>query len=162
MQPGEDAMTRIHRSVPLMVLLAAVSGAAQAAGPITLDVDLRDAGRQLFHGHEVIPVQAGALTLYYPKWIPGEHSPSGPLENLAGLKFSAGGKPVAWQRDPIDMYAVHLTVPAGISSLEADFDFLSPTDGGMYGQSVSATPDIVDLEWNQVLLYPAGPASKDI
>ena len=147
---------------PLMLAFASLSTAAHAAGPITLDVDLRDAGRQLFHGHEVIPVQPGALTLYYPKWIPGEHSPSGPLENLAGLKIMAGGKQLAWRRDPKEMWAIHLTVPQGVSSLELGFDFLSPDAGGEFGQSVSATPDIADLEWNQVLLYPAGAASKDI
>src|SRR6185503_8602973 len=88
--------------------------------------------------------------------------PSGPLENLAGLKFTAGGKTLAWKRDLEQMYAIHLEVPQGVSSLDVTFDFLSPGDGGSFGQSVSATPDIADLEWNQVLLYPAGLASKDI
>ncbi|MGE5626284.1 MAG: M61 family metallopeptidase [Bacillota bacterium] len=143
-------------------LLAVPTFAAHAADPIKLDVDLTESARQLFHAHEVIPVKPGALTLYYPKWIPGEHSPSGPLENLAGLKLNAGGKPLAWRRDPADMYAIHLDVPAGTSSLDLSFDFLSPGAGGEFGQSVSATPDIVDLEWNQVLLYPAGSPSKDL
>jgi predicted metalloprotease with PDZ domain len=110
----------------------------------------------------VIPVQAGALTLYYPKWIPGEHSPSGPLENVAGLKITADGKQLAWRRDLKEMWAIHLDVPQGVSSLDVDFDFLSPDAGGEFGQSVSATPDIADLEWNQMLWYPAGAASKDI
>jgi len=153
-------MTR-HRSLTLLMLLAAASG-AWAAGPIVLQVDLREAGRHLFHGHEVIPVKPGPLTLYYPKWIPGEHSPSGPLENLAGLKIAAGGKPLAWHRDLKEMWAIHLDVPQGASSLDVSFDFLSPATGGEFGQSVSATPDIADLEWNQVLLYPAGSPAKDI
>ena len=147
---------------PLMLALAAASAAAQAAQPVTLEVDLRESARQLFHGHEVIPVKPGPLTLYYPKWIPGEHSPSGPLENLAGLKITAGGKPLAWRRDLKEMWAIHLDVPQGVSSLDLRFDFLSPDAGGEFGQSVSATPDIVDLEWNQMLLYPAGAASKDM
>ena len=152
------------RIVPLSLALLSATTLlpAQAAEPIRLDVDLTESARQLFHGHETIPVKPGPLTLYYPKWIPGEHSPSGPLENLAGLKLSAGGKTVAWRRDPVDMYAIHLEVPAGASSLEVAFDFLSPGAGGEFGQSVSATPDIADLEWNQVLLYPAGSPSKDI
>ena len=153
-------MTRI---APLfLALLALPVLPARAADPIRLEVDLTESPRQLFHGHEVIPVKPGPLTLYYPKWIPGEHSPSGPLENLAGLKFTAAGKPLAWRRDPVDMYALHLDVPAGVSSLDATFDFLSPGAGGEFGQSVSATPDIADLEWNQVLLYPAGSPSKEI
>jgi predicted metalloprotease with PDZ domain len=145
-----------------MLAFAAMSGAARAADSISLDVDLRESARQLFHGHEVIPVKPGPLTLYYPKWIPGEHSPSGPLENLAGLKIVANGKPLAWRRDLKEMWAIHLDVPQGVSSLDLSFDFLSPDEGGEFGQSVSATPDIVDLEWNQMLLYPAGAASKDI
>ncbi|HEV2320953.1 MAG TPA: M61 family peptidase, partial [Gammaproteobacteria bacterium] len=151
------------RYLPFSLALLAVTTALPAqAADIRLDVDLTGSARQLFHGHEVIPVQPGPLTLYYPKWIPGEHSPSGPLENLAGLKLSAGGKTLAWRRDPVDMYALHLEVPQGASSLEADFDFLSPDKGGEFGQSVSATTDIVDLEWNQVLLYPAGRPSREI
>ena len=153
-------MTRI---APLfLALLALPVLPVRAADPIRLEVDLTESPRQLFHAHEVIPVKPGLLTLYYPKWIPGEHAPSGPLENLAGLKFTAGGKPLAWRRDPVDMYAVHLDVPAGVQALDATFDFLSPGAGGEFGQSVSATPDIVDLEWNQVLLYPAGSPSKEI
>ncbi|HEU5399249.1 MAG TPA: M61 family peptidase, partial [Gammaproteobacteria bacterium] len=132
------------------------------AADIQLDVDLTGSARQLFRSHEIIPAQPGPLTLYYPKWIPGEHSPSGPLENLAGLKLSTGGKALSWRRDPVDMYAIHLEVPRGASNVEADFDFLSPDRGGEFGQSVSATPDIVDLEWNQVLLYPAGRPSREI
>ncbi|HEX2667495.1 MAG TPA: M61 family peptidase [Gammaproteobacteria bacterium] len=151
------------RLAPLSLLVLALSaGPVRAADLITLDVDLRESVRQLFHGHEVIPVKPGPLTLYYPKWIPGEHSPSGPLENLAGLKLTAGGKPLAWRRDLKEMYAIHLEVPQGVSSLDVTFDFLSPSNGGNFGQSVSATPDIADLEWNQVLLYPAGAAAKDI
>jgi predicted metalloprotease with PDZ domain len=155
-------MTKTSMLAPLMLLAATASSAAPLAGSITLDVDLREAGRQLFHGHEVIPVKPGPLTLYYPKWIPGEHSPSGPLENLAGLKITAGGKQLAWRRDLKEMWAIHLDVPQGASSLDLTFDFLSPSSGGSFGQSVSATPDIADLEWNQMLLYPAGAASKDI
>jgi predicted metalloprotease with PDZ domain len=153
----------LSRPAPLLLVLSILAASpARAAGDIILDVDLTDSARQLFHAHEVIPVRSGSLTLYYPKWIPGEHAPSGPLENLVGLKFSAGGKTLSWRRDPVNMFAINLDVPKGVSSLEVNFDFLSPTDGGMFGQSASATQDLVDLEWNQVLLYPAGAAAKDI
>ena len=145
-----------------LILALFASSPAQAADSITLQVDLRDAPRQIFHVHETLPVKPGALTLYYPKWIPGEHSPSGPLENVAGIMLTAGGKVVTWRRDPVDMYALHLVVPKGVTTLDATFDFLSPSGGGEFGQSVSATPDIVDLEWNQVLLYPAGAPSREI
>lgn len=144
------------------LILALSAAPALAASDIVLQVDLREAPRHIFHVHETLPVKPGPLTLYYPKWIPGEHSPSGPVENLAGLTFKAGGKPVAWRHDLVDMYAVHLDVPQGAAALDADFDFLTPGSGGEFGQSVSATPDIVDLEWNQVLLYPAGAPSREI
>ena len=155
-------MNSFLRLAPLLTLILSLPSHAASPAPIQLKVDLRDAPRQIFHVHETLPVAPGALTLYYPKWIPGEHSPSGPLENLAGLKFTVGGKTLAWRRDLVDMYALHLDVPAGTATLDADFDFLSPAGGGEFGQSVSATPNLVDLEWNQVLLYPAGAASKDI
>ncbi|MGA9853194.1 MAG: M61 family peptidase [Gammaproteobacteria bacterium] len=131
-------------------------------GTVSLNVDLSDAPRKIFRVHEVIPVQAGPLTLYYPKWIPGEHSPSGPLENVAGMVFTTNGQTLAWRRDLVDMYAIHLDIPQGVRELDVAFDFLSPTSGGAFGASVSATPRIVDLEWNQVLLYPAGYASRAI
>lgn len=131
-------------------------------GALTLQVDLRDAPRKIFHAAETIPVQAGPLTLYYPKWIPGEHAPSGPIQNVAGLSFTANGQTLPWRRDLTDMYAIHLEIPRGVSRLDVAFDFLSPTGGGEFGQSVSATPNIVDLEWNQVLMYPAGYASRAI
>ncbi|HKV96322.1 MAG TPA: M61 family peptidase [Gammaproteobacteria bacterium] len=152
-----------------LLAVAALSTPVRAAdltsaypGTLTLQVDLTDAPRKIFRVSETIPVRPGPLTLYYPKWIPGEHSPSGPLENLAGMVFTANGQTLSWHRDLVDMYAVHLDVPQGVHSLNAAFQFLSPTSGGRFGASVSATPAIVDLEWNQVLLYPAGYASRAI
>ena len=156
-------------AVTLLTTVLAVGwgGSAAAAdstrpyfGPVTLNVDLRDAPRKIFRTREGIPVSPGPLTLYYPKWIPGEHAPSGPLQNMAGLTFTANGQTLPWRRDLVNMYAIHLDIPQGVHVLDVAFDFLSPTSGGEFGQSVSATPNIVDLEWNQVLLYPAGYASK--
>ncbi len=148
----------------LSMLLAPVATAATHVypGTIMLQVNLNDAPQKVFHVRETIPVTSGPLTLYYPKWIPGEHSPSGPLQNLAGMTFTAGGKSLSWRRDLVDMYAIHMDIPAGAKALDVAFDFLSPTNGGRFGSGVSATPGIVDLEWNQVLLYPAEYASKDI
>lgn len=148
--------------VPVISRVDAADITSPYPGTLTLNVDLRDAPRKVFHVHEVIPVSPGELTLYYPKWIPGEHSPSGPLQDVAGLLLTADGKSLSWRRDLVDMYAIHITVPQGARTLDATFDFLSPTSGGSFGGSVSATPVIVDLEWNQVLLYPSGYASKNI
>src|SRR5215469_1712893 len=103
------------------------SGAIRAQSPpgtIHLAVDASQAPQKILHAHEEIPVQPGDITLYYPEWIPGEHMPDGPIINVAGMKFSAGGKTIPWRRDLVDMFAIRITVPAGASSLDADFDFL--------------------------------------
>ena len=131
-------------------------------GILGLHVDLTDAPRKIFRIRETIPVRPGPLTLYYPKWIPGEHSPSGPLANVVGVEITGNGRRIAWRRDLLDMYALHLDVPAGVGTLDLGFQFLSPTGGGEFGQSVSATPRLVDLEWNQVVFYPAGYYSRAI
>src|SRR5437879_6171351 len=85
-----------------------------AAAPITLSVDATEAPRKLFHARMTMPVTPGPLTLVYPQWIPGEHGPTGPIINLAGLKFTANGKTIPWRRDDVEMYAFHLDVPAGV------------------------------------------------
>src|SRR5947209_11475287 len=92
--------------------------AADATRPIELSVDATEAPRKLLHARLVIPAQPGPLTLYYPKWIQGEHQPSGPIADLSGLKLRANGKPLAWRRDDIDLYAFHCVVPAGADSVE--------------------------------------------
>jgi predicted metalloprotease with PDZ domain len=131
-------------------------------GPLSLGVDLRDAGQKIFRVHETIPVRAGQLVLLYPKWIPGEHGPTGTLAGIAGLKISAGGQAITWRRDLKEMYALHVNVPAGVERLELQFQMLSPTAGGDFGASVSVTDRLVDLEWNQVLFYPAGYLARDV
>jgi hypothetical protein len=122
---------------------------APRPGMLTVQVDLSDAPKKMFRVHETIPVaQPGALTLYYPKWIPGEHSPSGPIDNVAGLVITANGKKVPWRRDLRDMYTLHLDVPADADEVDIRFLFLSPGEGGQFGASASSTPNLVDVEFN--------------
>jgi hypothetical protein len=97
--------------------------------PIRLHVDLTDAPRHILHAHEIIPVRPGALQLEYPQWIPGDHRPTGPIDNLAGLFIRANGREIAWRRDEVDMYGVHLTVPEGVRSLDVSYDFLAVPGG---------------------------------
>lgn len=120
-------------------------------GQIQLKVDASDARQGIFRVHESLPVQAGRVTLLYPEWIPGAHSPSGPVAQLAGLSFSANGKPLPWKRDPYDVYAFHVDVPAGATTLEADFQYLSSRGGGF-----QMTDRMLMLDWDQMSLYPAG------
>ncbi|WP_458071913.1 M61 family metallopeptidase [Rhodanobacter sp. BL-MT-08] len=126
-------------------------------GTVTLHVDASNTAQGIFRVHETIPVKAGALTLLYPQWIPGDHSPSGPIAMLAGLKVSAGGKPLMWKRDKYNVFAFHLDVPAGVSSIDADFQYLSERGGGF-----EMTDRMMDMEWSKVALYPAGYFSRDI
>ncbi|HEY6985512.1 MAG TPA: peptidase M61 [Rhodanobacteraceae bacterium] len=129
-------------------------------GTLVLAVDATDLDHRVFRVHEEIPVAGGALTLFYPQWLPGNHSPRGPIDKLAGLAFSADGRPVAWSRDSTDVYAFRLDVPQGAKTLVADFEFLSPQDAGQ--GRVVMTPDMLDLQWNTVVLYPAGHAAHRI
>jgi predicted metalloprotease with PDZ domain len=149
--------------IAAMACASAPMAHAQAApGPIKLSVDATQAAQKILHTHMEIPVQPGPLTLYYPEWIPGEHMPDGPIIEAAGMKFAAGGKTIPWRRDLVEMYSIHLDVPAGVSTLEADFDFLlaAPSSGFTAGGSATANLDV--LSWNQVLLYPKGSPAKDI
>src|SRR5580693_896304 len=119
---------------------------ALAAETISLTVDATKTQQKLLRSHEVIPVKPGPLTIYYPKWIPGEHGPNGPISSVTGLKFEAGGKIIPWKRDLLDVFTFHLDIPAGVSQLDASFDFIEP-DGN------SATDKLTVIEWNDVVLY---------
>jgi predicted metalloprotease with PDZ domain len=142
------------RGLLFVGLISTFACSAFAAEAISITVDATRSPRKLLHVKLVIPVNPGPLTIYYPKWIPGEHGPSGPVANLTGLKFDAEGKNVPWQRDLLDIFTFHVTVPAGITHLNAAYDYIEP-DG------VSASDKLLDLEWNEVALYPAGtPAAQ--
>lgn len=153
-----------QNSAPTALPIADVIPAARdipRPGVITLAVDATDVTRGIFQVSENIPVAAaGPLTLLYPKWLPGEHSPSGQIKELAGIKFSAGGKSLAWRRDPVDVFAFHVEVPQGASSVDAQFQFLAPTDSAQ-GRIVT-TPQMLNLEWVAVALYPAGHYVRQI
>jgi predicted metalloprotease with PDZ domain len=149
----------------LITLALAACGASalgQAGKPITLQVDATQAAAKVIHAHMSIPASGGPLTLFYPKWIPGEHGPTGPLINVVGLKFSVAGKPVTWKRDDSEMHALHLDIPAGATTVEADFDFMlsGSTDG--FSSAASGTENLTVLSWNQLLLYPQGRKSDDV
>jgi len=145
--------------IVLSVTLAAAPSADLAPGPIKLAVDATDAPKKIFHVKETIPVQPGPVSLSYPKWIPGEHGPTGPVTDLAGLHITAIGKPVEWERDPVDMYAIHLRAPEGARSLDVSFDFLSAAAPVGFSSAASCTQELLLHSWNQTLLYPSGVAS---
>lgn len=129
-------------------------------GIVQLTVDASDLDRKIFNIRASIPVQTGPLTLYFPEWLPGKHGTNSALNQLAGLRFSGNQQAIAWKRDPLNMYAFHLQIPAGVSQLNAEYQFLSPTDD-KFGR-VTMTPDIIGVQWNNMILYPAGAASDQI
>ena len=163
-------MTRRHLCMALLVAMAA-GGCSKteapgttppAMGTITLAVDAREVDRKIFHARETIPANPGRLTLVYPKWIPGEHGPTGPITDLVGLRFLIGGKPIAWRRDAVDMYAFHVDVPAGAQSVDVSLDFLSAASTSGFSSAASVTPHLAIVTWNQLLLYPLGLKTDDV
>jgi predicted metalloprotease with PDZ domain len=144
------------------VLILSLPSLAQPKAPsITLAVDATEAPRKIFHARLTIPATPGTLTLYYPKWIPGEHAPDGPILDVAGLKFTGNGQTLNWRRDLTDMYTLHVEVPAGVTSVEASLDYLSPAGSRGFSEAASATARMTVVSWNQVLLYPKGwPADQ--
>jgi len=146
----------------LCVIAASISVFA-ATPNVTIAVDATTAPRKIFHATLKIPAAPGDLTLYYPKWIPGEHAPDGPVVDLAGLFFKANGQTLKWRRDLQDGFTIHVEVPQGVSEIQAELDFLSPaTFEGGFSAGSSATEKLAIISWNQVLLYPKGYKSDDI
>ena len=151
-------------SLALLALVAATPRAARGAPeerPIRLSVDATGAPGRVLHVKLEIPARPGPLTLVYPKWIPGTHAITGPLGDMTGLRLSANGRPVEWERDAVDMFAFHCRVPAGASRLEAEFDLLQSATGHL-ASGRSLTPRIALLDWNGLLLYPEGRSADGI
>ncbi len=163
------SMTRNRRGLGVMGLALAACLALPARAPaqqggitMSVDVDVTDAPRKLLKAKLHIPAKAGPLTLYYPKWIPGEHGPTGPITDLAGVKISAAGKPIAWRRDEVDMFALHCEVPAGATGVDVSLHFLAPPSHSGFSAGAFTTAKLCALNWNQVVLYPKGIAARDI
>ncbi|MBI3450172.1 MAG: M61 family metallopeptidase [Acidobacteria bacterium] len=151
---------RIRAAAVAAALVAATSAAG--AQPVSIFVDASEAPRKIFHARLTVPVAAGPVTLLYPKWLPGEHGPTGPISDLAGVKISAGGKEIAWRRDSVNMYAFHLDVPAGVASIDVAIDFLSPAATSGFSSGASASSQLALLSWNQLLVYPEGAKGDEI
>jgi len=147
-----------------VTFLAAGQTTTRGTAPtISISLDATDAPRKMFHAHLIIPASAGTLTLYYPKWIPGEHGPTGPIEELAGLRFTGNGQILKWRRDLLDGWTFHVDVPQGVSRVDAALDYMSPTGReGIYTGGQSATDKMTVVSWNAVVLYPAGWSSDEL
>jgi predicted metalloprotease with PDZ domain len=146
----------------LVLLSCAVAAFAQKNPPIQITLDITDAPRKMLHAQMTIPVQPGPLTLTFPQWIPGEHGPTGPIDNLAGITFSGNGQVIPWQRDAVNMFAFHLTIPAGVTTLSAKTDFLATAAPTGFSSGASTSANLCVASWNEVLLYPAGMPSAEV
>jgi predicted metalloprotease with PDZ domain len=145
----------IIRSFVLLMLLTSVVAAQKISE--RLRVDATDAPRNILHSVVTIPVASGDVTLVYPKWLPGNHRPTGPIQNLTGLHIKAGGQELEWQRDLVDMWAFHLKVPSGAKELEVSFDTITYN-----ARNSAASSKVLDLLWNQVVLYPKDTPSDAV
>ena len=141
---------------------AQAPAASRVAGTIALALDARETPRKLLHARETLNVTPGPLTLVYPKWIPGEHSPDGPIDDLVGLNFTAAGKSLPWRRDAVDLFAFHVDIPQGSTRLDVSFDFLAAIGQGGFSSASSDTAHLGIYSWNQVLLYPQGARTDDV
>lgn len=154
------------------LLLAATAAAFQAsaqtappqdvpfAGTLKIDVDATDLAHRIFRVRTTIPATPGPMTLLYPQWIPGNHSPTGPIDKLAGLVVKVNGQVLPWKRDQFDVYAFKVEVPQGASEVVAEYQFLSSQGDGQ--GRVMMTPEMLNLQWNTTALYPAGVYARNI
>src|SRR5258706_2873316 len=146
-----------HRLLMMLLLLqlCAVMAWGQTSVSVRVNVDATDVARNVLHTTVIMPVKPGSLSLFYPKWIPGEHSPTGPINDMAGLRLNANGKSIPWTRDAVEMFAFHCEIPAGVSELEVTFDDVSQP-----GTTMSAR--LARVKWNRVLVYPCGMSSDSV
>jgi predicted metalloprotease with PDZ domain len=152
----QSVLSRLFAASFLALSLTVVSGAGAGAQsqPIVLVIDTSDTPvTSIVHVRETVPVQPGPFALAYPRWVPGEHGPNGPIVNLSGLTVSAGGKTVDWTRDADDMNEFHVVVPPGVASLDLAYDYLGSANG-TYGEARLASATMLAINWNQFLLYP--------
>jgi len=152
---AQDAIRSKPTALPVNDATPAPSDAPYPGGAIKLEVDATDTVQRIYRVKETIPVaQAGPMTLLMPQWLPGNHAARGQIEKLAGLTFTANGQPVKWVRDPLDVYAFQIEVPQGATEIVASFQFLSATQPNQ--GRVVITPKMMNIQWEQVSLYPAG------
>ena len=131
-------------------------------GTIGLSIDASDTRRGLYKVTQTIPVPAGmrTLTLLYPEWLPGNHAPRGPISLVSDIRFTANGRPLAWQRNPLDVYQIDVTVPDGVRSVTASFVHTSPITGSE--GRVTMTQEMLNLQWEKMSFYPAGHYTRRI
>ncbi|HEX3926607.1 MAG TPA: hypothetical protein VHW65_01300 [Gemmatimonadales bacterium] len=161
-RPASRAALPLLALLPFLAQCAPAPSSGTDVHTITLAVDAREAPRKILHARETIAVAPGPITLLYPEWIPGEHGPTGPVVDVAGLRISGPAGPLVWRRDLVNMYAIHCDGPAGVTALTVAFDFLLPPEASGFSSGASASPELLVLSWNQVVMYPSAPVPDQI
>jgi len=160
------ATTAAAQTGPVAVLFTpdvpAPADTPYPGGTITLDVDARDTIRGIFKVTETIPLAANTrrITLLYPEWLQGNHAPRGPINQIGALKFTVGGRPVKWWRDPADVFAIHVDLPGGGSELVATFVHTAPLESAQ--GRITMTQEMLSLQWEKMSFYPAGHYARQI
>jgi predicted metalloprotease with PDZ domain len=138
----------------IAITAAAICASGQENAPtMTLLVDETQAARRIAFVREEIRVRPGALALAYPRWIPGEHGPTGPIQQFAVLRIRAGNVTLPWTRDPDDINTIHVEVPAGTDKLTVDFDALLEN---------TISDHQLLLPWNTSVLYPRNVDKREL
>jgi predicted metalloprotease with PDZ domain len=152
-------MTRNRCAVLALMLLA---GVPAFGADLTLRIDARDVARRHLQTHETLAVKPGPLVLAYPKWIPAQHAPAGPLDTIIGMEITANGQRLAWKRNPIEMYEITVTVPKGVDRLDIALESGLPENGGGFSGSPDSTARLAIVRWNQYVLLPKGSDAAQI
>ncbi len=160
--------------IPVMLLAAQAAGVgaegeaattatvreALALNGLALSVDARELPHGLLHAHEELSAGAGDLALVFPKWIPGAHAPAGRIDNLVGLRFTAGGESLRWDRDEADPYRLVVHNPKGATQLGIDLTYIAnQADSNSTGVDIVGSAALALVCWNCCLLYPEGRAA---
>src|SRR5579863_4282745 len=155
-----EAPTRLEKmrtaNITALLLAAGFVPLAATAADLTLRVDARDITRKHVHTQESLTVKGGPVMLVFPKWIPGEHMPSGPIDTIVGLVFKSGGETLTWKRDPINTYAITVYAPPGASRLEISLDTGLPSEGGSFSAGPTSSEQLAVISWNHFVLLPKG------
>lgn len=157
---AHPAVAQVEPSAPVQRALPAAaplpSDTPWPGGPMTLDIDASDTRRAVYRVTQTIPVLDGmtTLSLLYPEWLPGNHAPRGPINLVSDIRPTANGKPLAWTRNPLDVYQIDIALPPGTRMVNLAFVHASPITGSE--GRVTMTQEMLNLQWEKMSFYPAG------
>lgn len=140
-------------------------GVAAAGDPVVMiTIDATEIGRNLVKSVSTIQVKPGPLELRYCIWTPGNHNPSGPIENVINLLVQdCNGQRLHWDRDPTQVDRITLTVPEGCATVDVKLDYIASQPGpNSRSSDTYGRADLGVLNFNTVLLYPAHLDTQEV